>query len=92
MGLGVHPFIQRARRTFLGKRKPLWYDAVVVKYPPVRFEAKGGRPPRIAYPEDKIRQRFYAEHPLELQSPMDMDEQSADTSSIGRYCRADLGN
>lgn len=70
----IHPFVQRARREFLNKAKPIWYDAVVEKYPPIQFTAKAYKPRKIEYPEDQIRSKFYAEHPLELQKPIDLQE------------------
>ena len=65
----------------LGRIKPLWYDTVQTN-PPLSFKnhsvksVKGRvKPPKIVYPEDRLRARFYREHPFELDSPLTLGKE-----------------
>ena len=63
----------------LGKPKPIWYDTIQSN-PPLSFKnhpkssAKSHhtKPPKLVYPEDKLRARFYRDHPFELDSPLSL--------------------
>lgn len=59
----------------LGLPKPLYYDPVRAN-PPLSFTSSQGsskgKPPKITFPEDRLRARFYRDHPLELDVPVQM--------------------
>lgn len=62
----------------LGRAKPVWYDTLQTN-PPLSFKnhpaasAKGRiKPPKLVYPEDKLRTKFYREHPFEVDSPLNL--------------------
>lgn len=42
--------------------------------PPKKLNPKNARPERIVFPEDPIRERFYADHPFEAYRPIDLVE------------------
>lgn len=62
----------------LGRPKPIWFDTVQSN-PPLSFKNHpNAKPPKLVYPEDKLRVRFYRDHPFELDSPLSLGkEQSA---------------
>jgi hypothetical protein len=74
--MAIHPFVRRAQMMFRdSSKRPLWYDTVTVKYPPIQFPRNSReRLMKIEYPEDELKQKFYAEYPLEAQRPMHLDE------------------
>lgn len=85
------------RRAFgqmrMGKAPPLWLETLTRLYPPVTFAlpayvkaTKRGRvpkPPKIKYPEDEYRRRFFAQHPLEALKETTMDERVIGESCAG---------
>ncbi len=60
----------------LGRPKPIWFDTVQSN-PPLSFKSNA-KPLKLVYPEDRLRTRFYRDHPFELDSPLSLGrEQSA---------------
>ena len=51
---------------------------ILVKTASDRF----GRPPKLVYPEDKVRKRFLREHPGELSRPLNLNEQNCNVDGI----------
>lgn len=83
-------------RVQMGKGKPLWLDTVTKLYPPLTFtlpeyvkETRGvkvPKPPRIIFPEDHYRHRFYRERPIERYKVTSMDERlKATETGSDRY-------
>lgn len=68
----------------MSKAKPVWLDTVARLYPPVTFslpdyvkKTKKGRvpkPPKIVFPEDEFRQKFFKTYPLEALRATTIDE------------------
>ena len=62
----------------LGRPKPLWYDTIQSNPPlsfknhPAKSSASRIKPPKLVYPEDRLRTRFYRDHPFELDSPLSL--------------------
>lgn len=62
----------------LGRPKPLWYDTIQSNPPlsfknhPAKSAASRIKPPKLVYPEDRLRARFYRDHPFELDSPLSL--------------------
>lgn len=78
----------------LGKAKPIWLETVSKLYPPVTFsvpkelQGRGGptRPPKIVFPEDSYRRRFFAQHSMEQCRPTVLDERVPDKGGPDTYC------
>lgn len=67
----------------LGRPKPLWFDTIQSN-PPLSFKnhpAKSAssriKPPKLVYPEDRLRTRFYREHPFEMDSPLSLGKEQS---------------
>src|ERR1700692_2923985 len=51
-----------------------------------KAKEKFGRPPKLVYPEDEVRRRFYQEHPGELFRPLNLNENDCKPEiSIDKY-------
>lgn len=74
----------------LGRAKPLWFDTVQTNPPlsfknhPIQNKKTNGRikPPKLVYPEDRLRIRFYRDHPFELDVPLTLNLTPNTTSII----------
>ncbi len=64
----------------LGLPKPLYYDALHSN-PPLAFPQSSQKPPKISFPEDRLRARFYRDHPLELDTPLQVTNPTTATAS-----------
>lgn len=68
----------------LGRAKPVWFDTIQTN-PPLSFKSHPAtktktsnsnssksfpKPPKLVFPEDKLRARFYRDHPFELDNPL----------------------
>lgn len=99
--MATHPVVRRALGSIkMGKAKPIWLDTVARLYPPITFSppeyvkrTPAGRvpkPPRIVFPEDVFRRKFFADHPLEALRSSTMDERvKLDNSQAGRAIHPD---
>ena len=99
--MATHPVVRRALGSIkMGKTKPIWLDTVARLYPPITFSppdyvkrTPAGRvpkPPRIVFPEDVFRRKFFADHPLEALRSSTMDERvKLDNSQAGRAIHPD---
>ena len=67
----------------LGRAKPLWFDTIQTNPPlsfknhPIQNKKSNGssriKPPKLVYPEDRLRIRFYRDHPFELDTPLSLN-------------------
>lgn len=95
----MNPLILRATRDMkMGKKRPVWLDTVMNLFPPLQFappayiqatkKNKLPRPPKIVYPEDAFRKKFFKENDSELWKPTVMNGEAAkQLDSPDRYNR-----
>ena len=78
----------------LGRPKPVWFETVVNKFPPLTFKAPQGagaartrpknspppiwHPPKLVYPEDRFYQKTLKKNPIELLKPSSLNEMATD--------------
>jgi hypothetical protein len=82
----MHQLVKRVSGLMrLGRTKPLWFDTVQTNPPlsfknhPTKSSSPNSRikPPKLVYPEDKLRTRFYRDHPFELDSPLSLGKEQS---------------
>lgn len=82
----------------LGRPKPVWYDTVANRCPPLTFQAPASakasrprpknahqpiwRPPKLVYPEDKYVQKLFKRWPLEKLRPTSINETMEDPKDV----------